>query len=160
MEKRALILKKVKKKYLESYKSLSSRPDWDGIVTDEEARKWWANGTGETLYVDAAKIDLSPLSKSDFKKENDDKLRYNFFLSPKSSRTTARVYGTITMKLKDRSSGEVGFYTDKNGFFDTYDFNSDGRIARDITTWVAKQIVGEGTPYGFKLYGSNPTLKK
>ncbi|MBR2262204.1 MAG: hypothetical protein IJ916_10980 [Paludibacteraceae bacterium] len=147
-------------RFMENYTKLSSRPDWDGVVTDLEARAWWNNRSGADLYIDVSKIDLSPLTKSDFKEEEGNILQFNFFLSPGSSKTTARVHGTLTMRLKNRETGEVGFFRDKNGYIDTYDFNSDGRIVRDITTWGARQVVGEGKGYGFRPYGKNPTLKK
>ncbi|HGE5775826.1 TPA: RHS repeat-associated core domain-containing protein, partial [Flavobacterium psychrophilum] len=132
------------------------RPDYDGIVTDTEARKWWNSKTGGTLYIDKSKLDLSPLTTESF--DGDKPLQYNFFTSLSSDTRTARVHGTLTMKLKNATSGEVGFFTDQKGFFDTYDFNGDGRVIRDLTTWGARQIVGEGKGYGFKAYGKNPTV--
>jgi len=47
---------------------LSSRPDWDGYLTLDEANEWYRNGNGEPLYVDAAKINLTPMTVGDFQK--------------------------------------------------------------------------------------------
>ncbi|MFC1226693.1 DUF6443 domain-containing protein [Pedobacter sp. BG31] len=140
-----------------SYEHLKDRPDYDGIVTDKEARAWWNSKNGGTLYVDVSKLDLTPLTTKDF--DGDKKLQYNFFTSSSSDVRTGRVHGTLSMRLKNANTGEVGFFRDKNGFFDTYDFNGDGRIIRDITTWGARQIVGEGKGFGFKPYGKNPKVK-
>lgn len=58
--------------------------------------------------------------------------------------------------LRNSITGEVGIFTDHIGFIDTY--NPDGRIVRDISTWGARQIVGEGTGFGFIPYGRNPKV--
>lgn len=144
------------KKVLFHSMSLSSRPDWDGIVTDQEARAHWQGGSGEPLYINVAKINLAPLTTHAF--EGNETLRYNFFTSPRSTVTTGRVFGTLSMRLRNANTGEVGFRRDDNGFFDVYDFNGDGRVMRDATTWTARRVVGEGVPYGFIPYGSNPTV--
>jgi RHS repeat-associated protein len=74
-----------------SVASLSSRPDWDGIVTLEDANEWYKNGGGQPLFVDVSQMDLSPLSVGDFKKVGDKKL-YNFFTSPSSKRIMKLVH--------------------------------------------------------------------
>jgi hypothetical protein len=97
-----------------------------------------------------------PLTTSSF--NEDGRLRYNFFTSLRTDQRTGRVHGTLSMRLRNANTGEVGFFRDDNGFFDTYDFNSDGRVIRDITTWGARQVVGEGTGFGFIPYGRNPRV--
>lgn len=140
------------------YNGLSARPDYDGVVTDGEARSWWKGNSGSPLFIDISKLDLSPLTTESF--DGNNRLQYNFFTSLGSSSTTARVHGTLSMRLKNSNSGEVGLFRDNNGFFDTYDFNSNGSsIARDVSTAIARQIfVGNGTGYGFIPYGSNPKV--
>ena len=135
---------------------LPNRPDYDGIVTDMEARAWWQSNSGDPLFVDVSQLNLSPLTTSSF--NGDKMLRYNFFTSLRTSQRTGRVHGTLSMRLKNAKTGEVGFFRDGNGYFDTYDFNSDGRFLRDVTTWGARQIVGEGTGFGFFPYGGNPRV--
>ena len=46
--------------------SYPSRPDWDGYLTLSEANEWYRNGNGQPLFVDASKIDLSPITTLDF----------------------------------------------------------------------------------------------
>jgi hypothetical protein len=150
------ITDKVTKKIIDHQSTLSSRPDWDGVVTDAEAEDWWNAGSGGTLYVDISKLNLAPLTTESF--DGSEPLQYNFFTSLGSARRTARVHGTLTMRLKNSATGEVGLFQDNDGFFDTYDFNSDGRVIRDITTWAARLIVGEGVGFGFKPYGNNPKV--
>jgi uncharacterized protein RhaS with RHS repeats len=38
---------------------LSSRPDWDGHLTLEEANEWYRTGECQPLFTDLSKIDLS-----------------------------------------------------------------------------------------------------
>lgn len=45
--------------FTDSYNGLSSRPDWDGYLTLEEANDWYRDGNGEPLFVSLDKIDLS-----------------------------------------------------------------------------------------------------
>ncbi|WP_428231969.1 DUF6443 domain-containing protein [Flavobacterium sp.] len=144
-------------KFYNHYTDLPNRPDYDGVVQDWEARQWWNNGTGEPLYIDVAQLDLTPLTTASFTEDNR-RLQYNFFTSTRTDTRTGRVHGTLTMRLRNQNTGEVGFFRDNNGFFDTYDFNDDGRFWRDLTTKVARQVVGEGTGFGFIPYGTNPTI--
>jgi hypothetical protein len=139
------------------FAGLEFRPDYDGIITDQEAREWWKSNCGKPLYVDISQLNLDPLNTYDF--NGSTPKRYNFFLTPFSDSRTARVHGTLTMRLKNSSTGEVGFFRDQNGYFDTYDFNSDGRLTRDATTWFARTfVVGNGTGFGFIPYGKNPRV--
>lgn len=54
--------------------TLSSRPDWDGVVTIEEGISWalqhpnaWTNPTADnSLFVNTALLDFGSLSTSDF----------------------------------------------------------------------------------------------
>ena len=48
-------------KFNESFASLKDRPDWDAILTLEEANDWYKNGNGQELFVDINQIDLSML---------------------------------------------------------------------------------------------------
>ncbi|WP_374174306.1 DUF6443 domain-containing protein [Flavobacterium tructae] len=144
-------------KFYNHYTDLPNRPDYDGVVQDWEARQWWNNGTGEPLYIDVAQLDLTPLTTASFTEDNR-RLQYNFFTSTRTDTRTGRVHGTLTMRLRNQNTGEVGFFRDNNGFFDTYDFNDDGRFWRDLTTKAARQVVGEGTGFGFIPYGTNPTI--
>jgi len=62
-------------KYMAHYHKLSSRPDWDGIVTINEGVKWARQHQGalrnptpdNTLYINAALLDFGNISISDCK---------------------------------------------------------------------------------------------
>ena len=43
------------------YSQLKNRPDYDGIITDAEARSWWENGNGQSLFVKQSMIDFMDL---------------------------------------------------------------------------------------------------
>ena len=47
----------------------------------------------------------------------------------------------------------------RTGFIDTYDFDPDGRMLRDAATWGARQILGEGTAFGFIPFGGNSYIR-
>ena len=146
--------------FYKHYNSLPNRPDYDGVVEDWEARKHWNENSGSPLYIDVSKLNLSPLTTaSDFDKTTG-VLQNNFFLTLGSDSRTAKVHGTLTMRLRNSNTGEVGIFnlTNTPRFFDTYDFNGDGRPLRDFSTWGARQVVGEGTGFGFIQYGKNPKI--
>ena len=53
-------------KFSKHYAGLKDRPDYDGYLTLSEANDWYKNGNGEPLYVDAAKINLFPVTTGTF----------------------------------------------------------------------------------------------
>lgn len=140
--------------FLSHYNGLSSRPDWDGYITDIEARGWWRNGNGQTLYVNQSIINLSPLSTLDFNTENH--ITHNFFFDINSNKDIGRVYGTLTLHLINPSTGEVKLGAVNTAYIDTYDFNSGGNVFRNAATWFAKKMVGNGTPFDIYGWGKNP----
>lgn len=138
-----------KMKFSESYKSLPSRPDFDGKLTMSEANEWYRNGGGKPLFVDASKIDLTPVYKGDLKPGES---KYVNFASPRNANfSTGLLYGTIKLTLLDASSVKLG---GKDGLLDRYDFDyQDGRTGRNLATWLGKQVAGEGTGYPIFNYG-------
>ena len=135
----------------ENYNGLSNRPDWDGQLNLSEANNWYRNGNGNPLYVDAAKVDLSPLSKSDFSAIGSSK--HVNFLDPKNLNIqTGLVYGTIQVTLID--DGGTVRIGNKNGLLDIYDFDMQrGRGFRNIATQIGSMVAGEGTPFNIYYYG-------
>jgi RHS repeat-associated protein len=114
--------------------SLPGRPDYDGLITLDEANEWYHNGNGGPLYADISKINFlsSGLSVQDF--PNGGVLAVNFFDAfnhqrdalwrPAGDLNVARVYGTLTLTLKDRATGAVDIQRiDNNGTIDRYDFH-------------------------------------
>jgi len=139
------------KNFIDHYNNLSNRPDWDGYLTLKEANEWYRNGNGEPLFVDASKIDLSPVKKSDFSKVGDSFYKkFEFTTNTK----TGLVYGTIMLTLlNDKGDVQLG---ETGGFLDRYDFDIKKgveHIPRNIATWIAKQIAGQGTSYNIFYYG-------
>ncbi len=135
----------------ENYNGLSNRPDWDGQLNLSEANNWYRNGNGNPLYVDAAKVDLSPLSKSDFSAIGSSK--HVNFLDPKNLNIqTGLVYGTIQVTLID--NGGTVRIGNKNGLLDIYDFDMQrGRGFRNIATQIGSMVAGKGTPFNIYYYG-------
>ncbi|WP_437922094.1 DUF6443 domain-containing protein [Sphingobacterium sp. LRF_L2] len=67
-------------KYANHYAGLPSRPDYDGFLTLDEANDWYRNANGAPLYVNAAKINLSPVTVGDLQaKGGEDAFNYFFF---------------------------------------------------------------------------------
>ena len=139
------------------YSQLKNRPDYDGIITDAEARSWWENGNGQSLFVKQSMIDLSPVTTQDFK--DNSKITHNFFFDATSNKDVGRVYGTLTLSLIDAKTGEVKLGNPNNAYIDTYDFNSGGSVPRNIATWTARKLIGKGTPFSIYGWGRNPTVK-
>ena len=143
--------KKAFQKYYNNYTNLSSRPDWDGIITLSEANNWYRNGNGEPLFVDAAKIDLSPLEKSDFSTVGSSK--YVNFLDPKKlNLQTGLVYGTILVTLMNNDGAvKLG---NNSGLLDVYNFDmQQGRPYRNFATQLGSIIAGNGTSFNIYHYG-------
>jgi len=131
--------------------SFPSRPDWDGQLTLEEANDWYRNGQGNPLFVDASKIDLSPVQKSDFSKVGDSFYK-NFAFTTNTE--TGLVYGNIKLTLmNDKGDIKLG---GTGGFLDKYNFDYKKgvtNIPRNIATWIGEQRAGKGTIYNIFTYG-------
>jgi hypothetical protein len=144
-------------KFAESFESLSSRPDYNGSITLPEANNWFNNGNGKPLFVDASKIDLSPVKKSDFSKVGSSFYK-NFALPPTT--VTGFVYGTIKLTLESirvDKTGAVKLGGD-NGLLDICNFDYkkvDGAktAARNVLTWFGETLAGEGTKFNIYSYG-------
>jgi RHS repeat-associated protein len=145
---------KAKTNFIKSYSELPTRPDYDGKLTLDEANKWYREGGGKPLFVDASKIDLDPVSKSDFK-EVGASIYKNFALT--SNTETGAVYGTIKLTLvDDKGVIKLG---GNNGLLDIYDFDYkkvDGpkTLVRNIATWIGEQNAGKGVGYTIFDYGT------
>lgn len=157
-----LNIKEAETKLLDSYNSLSERPDYDGELTLSEANEWFREGEGSPLYVDSAKIDLSPVETSDF--GDKDSMFYNFFTDGQGDYTTGRVYGTIKLSLTDEN-GTVKL-GGSNGHLDTYDFDikenksNNFKVGlRNFGTRVGKALAGKGTAYKIFTYGTGQVEK-
>lgn len=109
----------VNDKISEHWGNLPNRPDYDGKLTLSEANEWYRNGNGEPLYVDAAQIDLSPVTTKDL---TEGKGRVVNFESPGNANSeTGLVYGNIHLTLLDANSGAVKLGIE-GGLLDNYGF--------------------------------------
>ena len=145
-----------KKNFSTSYSSLKLRPDYDGKLTLDEANKWYQTGGGKPLFVDGAKVDLSPVEKSDFGKVGDSFYK-NFAFT--NNRETGLVYGNIKLTLmNDKGVVKLG---GKGGLLDIYDFDYKSgmkNIPRNIATLFGEINAGKGTGFNIYNYGTG-TIK-
>lgn len=132
------------------------RPDYDGKLTLSEANKWYQTGGGKPLFVDAAKIDLSPVEKSDFNKVGGSFYK-NFAFTTNTE--TGLVYGNIKLTLlNDKGTVKLG---GAGGLLDKYNFDYKGgvkNLPRDMATWFGEQKAGKGSGYSIFNYGTG-TIK-
>ena len=135
---------------LKHYGGLKNRPDYDGIVNLREANRWYRDGNGSPLYVDASKIRLSPISIDDFLDANTKQVNYESFKNLNIK--TGLVYGTLTITLLNNESGCV-MIGDESGRIDNYGFEMHhGRTLRNIATLFGKLVAGKGKPYDINGY--------
>lgn len=114
-------------------KTIESRPDYDGYLTKSEADAWWKGKSGEPLFVDQSKIELPGITTKTFNNKNGTSIYNNFIWDLNN---TGKVYGTIRLTLKNASTGNVHLGGEK--YLDEYDYKMDGRLLRDIATWVGR----------------------
>ena len=148
--------------FLQHYQNLPNRPDYDGIVTFDEAIDHYHYGNGEPLYVDISKINFksSSLSVDDFNSKGGTDLSVNFFMVDthpfnrnilwySGETNLAAVYGSLSLHLES-PDGTVTLNTFDyyNGGFDRFDFNFADRIIAN-----SLRSGGNPTPYNFYGYG-------
>ncbi|MCI7555814.1 MAG: hypothetical protein MST03_03345 [Bacteroidales bacterium] len=134
----------------ENHMRLSNRPDWDGRLNLFEANNWYRNGNGKPLFVDASKIDLSPLMKSDFSKIGS--LYVNFLSLENLNLQTGLVYGTIKVSMiNNEGMVRIG---NQSGLLDVYNFDmQNGRGFRNFATILGSIVAGKGTSFNIYCYG-------
>ncbi|GEM_PF-2676834 len=136
------------------------RPDIDRIVTQDEARDWYAYGGGVPLTVDISlfKFESSSLSIEDFMTNSrsvdffngwpNHPLSKSIIWRPASDETLSDVYGTIRLAIVDRDLGIVRVVTDDaTGFFDVFNYSSAGAVLGD-------RLRSNGNPTEFGFYGT------
>ena len=147
---------------LNHFMNIPNRPDFDGILTLNEANEHYRTGNGDPLYVDASKINLSPVNEDNFGGVGKS-IYFNFFTDGEPvnyanrQTNTGLVYGTIRLTLLDKH-GTVRLGSD-SGFLDEYNFemkpwNSPKRILRNLGTLGGRALAGEGTGYNIYNFGT------
>lgn len=133
-----------KNNFINSFSNLSSRPDWDGYITLDEANDWYRNGNGNTLYADFSKVNLSKLHPS--------KAGQSFGISLFEYSTSVNdmlVYGSI----------RVSFISEQciRSDYDRYDFDMHkGGVKtkiRNFLTKIGASVAGKGVPFEIRFYG-------
>lgn len=149
-------------KIMNHYMTIPNRPDFDGMLTLSEANIHFRRGSGTSLYVDAAQINLSPVNVESFPGINQS-IYYNFFTDAEPvnyanhQTNTGLIYGTIRLTLLDKH-GTVRL-GGNNGYLDRYDFdikpwNSPKRILRNIGTLGGRTLAGKGKGFNVYNYGT------
>ena len=126
----ALNGRKARKRFRESYNNLHKRPDWDGHLTFQEVTMWSNGkgvseyGSGEPLYIDVSKIDLSGVDLSKILKSKNGFIGLLFDVKNMKS---GPVYGTLKFTIVG-PGGEVrvGFeeYKREANVVDEHDFSN------------------------------------
>ena len=101
----------------------------------------------QALFVNQSKIELQGITTASFDNKEGNSLYKNFIWELSN---TGKVYGTLRMTLVDPATGKVHLGTSK--YMDEYDFTMDGRIMRDIATWVGRPR-GANDGNSFFIYG-------
>ncbi len=120
------------KNFAKSFASLPNRPDYDGKITLDEANDWYRKGGGKPLFVDASKVNLDPVKRSDFGKPGDSFYK-NFAFT--SNDETGLVYGNIKLTLLNDEGvvklGGKNNLLDITGYFGDIDPPNSGRYVKE-----------------------------
>lgn len=136
-------------KYSTNYNTLSSRPDWDGIITLSEANDWYRNGGGNPLYANLGEIDMSGIVSLG-ERFVGQKRCFNLLLES-NSLEAGLVYGQIT--LRRYSNHQVRAYSDTYNF-EMHSWWNPLNWGRNVETILGDKVAGNGTPYKIHFYGS------
>lgn len=136
---------------------LKSRIESDGRLTLGEANKWYRNGRGIPLNIDASKVDVDFLNSENWSVGMIDQRQ--LLMNSKSG----TVYGQLTFKYLGSNKFKV--------FNDHYDFKlhrgsldmslsqSFKLMFRNAATNVGHALAGKGTPYDINFYNRIITVK-
>ena len=144
----SLIDEKSAARFISSFISLRSRPDWDGELTLSEANDWYRSGQGQPLFVDINKMSLGTFFNE--RTEGTIVLRNLLFYS--ESINDALVFGNVTLKYE--SKNQVSFSIPDIYNFDIKPINSFSSIPRNISTIIGRMVAGPGKSYTINVYGS------
>ena len=159
--------------FLDHYNSLSSRPDWDGIVTRDEGITWAKTHpnalenptTTNTLYVNTRHLDFGNISISDLKNGvgnssptntlNFRNLLYGLFGG--KIQNTVYALGRVDLFLLNEN-GDVRVV---NNSATDYDWNTGGGFIRDKMIRIERKLHGLNDNHGFKTvyYGTGKIHK-
>ena len=142
------------------FNGLSSRPDYDGIVTNKEAMDWYHSGSGDALYIDVSKLNFKSseltvddfgtkksLSVNFFKHVNIHMFNENIIYRPSDDSNLSHVLGTVRVVLTSPTKGTIRLatYERHNGGIDTYNFST--------FSYFANNMRNTGVPRDFNIMG-------
>ncbi|MFC2187423.1 RHS repeat-associated core domain-containing protein [Fulvivirgaceae bacterium LMO-SS25] len=131
----------------------TGRPDEDGYISFWEARNWYRNGEGKSLYANLAGLDLGKISAKDFPNGVGSYRTFNLDQDYFENAQDATVFGSITLQLTDQNT--VQAYR----AYDIYDFDikplngTASRFIRNVATMGALVIHGSGNGFIIYIYG-------
>lgn len=131
------------------FSNLPNRPDYDGVLTLEEANEWFKNGEGSPLFVDLSKLTM-PFTKIPKNLKIGDTFTTNLLWSSFLCPNDGLVFGSITLRRvsQEMVEGEPDTYD-----FDQHEGNSLETRVRNQLTKVGAKVAGEGQPYPINFYG-------
>ena len=144
----SLIDDKSAARFITSFISLRSRPDWDGKLTLSEANDWYRSGQGQSLFIDINKISLGTF----FNERPEGAIVLRNLIIYSESINDALVFGNVTLKYV--SNKQVSFSVPDTYNFDIKPINSISSIPRNISTIIGRIVAGPGKPYTINVYGS------
>lgn len=159
----------------EHYNMLSSRPDYDGVVTIAEGIAWAKSHVGaldnptpdNTLYIDASKIDFGSLYVDDpvLKKGSFELVNLYSYVSFFSSLSIYATYalGNTRIKLLDPKTGTVELTSDKYDWDFHNDFHNGRPVGlRDKLIHFERMRAGVNESHGFPImvYGRGHLNKR
>ena len=145
------------------WKGLSSRPDWDGIVTIDEGVAWalaHPNSNGnptDALYLDTAQLDFGSFGTSSFSFDGQVKavnLLYEINPINNAQRRTAYALGNTRIKLVSMDAKTVRVLNDAYDW-DYHNGSSFKSKVRDGLIWGERQRTGINDSHGvpIRTYG-------
>ena len=119
----------------------------DGVLSFKEARKWYREGDGSSITVDADKIDLNFLDVSSLKIGEPEPVQ-----TWMGGISQGLVYGGITVVYQGNYQVEIR--PDRYDF-EMHSWSSFREGARNIETLIARPVHGKGTPFPIYFRGLN-----
>ncbi len=127
-------------------KNLKKRILKDGMLTLREANKWYRYGNGESLTVDASKVDLDFVNPDDYSK-----IKFEGVQTLGRSRD-GLVYGEVS--VKNLGNGQLEIKADRYDF-EMHEGSSFKTKFRNFATKIGALNAGKGTPYKIYFKGEN-----
>lgn len=140
-----------KKNFSQSYRSLPSRPDYDGKITIDEADKWYRDGNNTPLYADLSQIDLKFITTSVF----NNRVGASKYIQTFYDSEDGGVYGHLTLTYQGNNS--VSCVSDNYGFEMHYAPSNKSNVG-DRMSENAKRMVRNMATFGGRIRANRSLL--